>query len=153
MAQADKQAPLPNGMAGYGLFGRPDFDGLDDASCLTIALAWKTAMSMRNSVLGNELFVEPAWNLLLDLYIERLASRRVSVTGACVSSGVSQSTALRWLRLLEERGFVTRMSDPKDKRRAFIDLSEAGMQQMKKALEATAEGDRRLGLGRLRQLR
>ncbi|HET9629256.1 MAG TPA: MarR family transcriptional regulator [Novosphingobium sp.] len=88
------------------------------------------------------LFGEPAWDLLLDLFIAAKERKRVPVTSACIGSAVPTTTALRWLSLLEERGLVVREADPADARRIFVRLStEAYAKMVAYFARAAAEGD------------
>lgn len=82
-----------------------------------------------------ELFGEPAWDILLDLYIAELRDRRVSVTDACIGSGVPSTTALRWVMLLERAGLVIRKKDPLDARRAYLELSRSCHAKMEEFCE------------------
>ncbi len=78
----------------------------------------------RGLLFGDEnLFGEPAWDLLLDLFIAAKERKRVPVTSACIGAAVPTTTALRWLALLEERGLILREADPTDARRIFVRLS------------------------------
>jgi hypothetical protein len=79
---------------------------------------------MRDQHLGSALFVDPAWNILLDAYASDLDGRRISVSDACIAARAPYSTALRWLKALTERGLVWRQDDPADKRRAYIGLTD-----------------------------
>ena len=81
---------------------------------------------MRDSYFHKDLFADPAWDMLLDLFVQRCLGRRVAITSACYASHVSQTTALRWLSLLEERGLVSREEDRGDRRRAFVGLTPTG---------------------------
>jgi len=75
----------------------------------------------RNALFADEaLFGEPAWDLLLDLFIAAKERKRVPVTSACIGAAVPTTTALRWLAVLEERGLVLREADPCDARRSAI---------------------------------
>jgi DNA-binding transcriptional ArsR family regulator len=78
----------------------------------------------RDALLGDDLFADPAWDILLDLFIRSLEGRRVSVSDACLGSGVPPTTALRWIRSLEGAGHVSRIPCEKDGRRVFLSLSE-----------------------------
>lgn len=90
----------------------------------------------RDSLFGNpDLFGEPAWDILLDLYIAELRERRVSVTDACIGSGVPPTTALRWIMLLERADLVIRKKDPLDGRRAYLQLSKQGHLKMETYFE------------------
>ena len=79
---------------------------------------------LRDRFLDPDLFGEPAWDMLLDLYAARLEHQRVSVSSLCIAAAVPSTTALRWLRTLTESGLVVRRADPHDKRRVFIELGE-----------------------------
>jgi len=69
------------------------------------------------------LFGEPAWDILLDLFVAGERGKRVAVTSACIGSGVPSTTALRWLNVLELRGMVEREDDNHDARRSFVRLT------------------------------
>lgn len=72
-----------------------------------------------------ELFADPAWDILLDLTAARAEHRRVSVTSLCIAAAVPATTALRWIQQMTAMGILVRRSDPEDKRRAFIELSDS----------------------------
>jgi hypothetical protein len=78
----------------------------------------------------DDLFVDPAWNILLDLTIARAEHKRVSVSSACIASGAPMSTALRWIAELVKRGLLERTEDDIDRRRAFISLSDGAADAM-----------------------
>lgn len=80
--------------------------------------------SMRSARLSPELFGEPAWNILLDLFVHTDRLRRVSVTEACIASGAPPTTGLRWLNLLIEKGLVVREESTADNRVTFVSLSD-----------------------------
>ena len=78
----------------------------------------------RGTLFGDEtMFGEPAWDILLDLFIAAKEGKRVPVTSACIGAAVPTTTALRWLTILEERGLVLREADTSDARRIFVRLS------------------------------
>jgi DNA-binding MarR family transcriptional regulator len=80
----------------------------------------------RNDFFDPELFGEPAWDMLLDLYGHQLDQNRISVSALCSSSGVPATTALRWIGNLERAGLVLRRNDPLDGRRVWIELTNDG---------------------------
>ena len=87
------------------------------------------------------LFGEPAWDLLLDLFIAAKERKRVPVTSACIGAAVPTTTALRWLAVLEERGLVLREADPSDARRVFVRLSAEAYAKMVAYFVRAAMGD------------
>ena len=74
----------------------------------------------RNDIIGAELFRDPAWDMLLDLFASHERGERVSAIALSLSSGVPQSTALRTIQRLEEKGLIVREGDPDDLRRSWI---------------------------------
>ena len=96
----------------------------DHARWLEQARRTYRARRSRAELFGDEtLFGEPAWDILLDLFIAAKSGKRVPVTSACIGAAVPTTTALRWLTLLEERGLVVREADDTDARRVFVRLS------------------------------
>lgn len=79
--------------------------------------------SDRRLVLGPDLLAEPAWDMLLDLYLSHVAGRSVAVSSLCIASGVPTTTALRLVRVLEKEGLLLRERDRDDGRRSFVKLS------------------------------
>lgn len=76
------------------------------------------------------LFGEPAWDILLDLFIAAKERKRLPVTSACIGAAVPATTALRWLTVLEEKGLILRENDLSDARRVFVRLSTDGYEKM-----------------------
>lgn len=122
-------------------------------SRLAIALAWVAARQARNRVLDSSLFADPAWDMLLDLYICHAQDKPETISDACVASGVPATTALRWISILESRNLVVRTRDPKDRRRTFLNLTTEGLRKMEDAFDAASASDARLRPGRLRAVR
>lgn len=83
------------------------------------------------------LFADPAWDMLLDLFASSAEGRRVSVSSACLASGVATSTALRWVSELEDAGCVARHPDPTDGRRTFLTISPQAADAVERWLNAT----------------
>ena len=94
---------------------------------------------LRDDFLDPQLFGEPAWDMLLDLYAARLEHTQVSVSSLCIAAAVPSTTALRWLRTLTVSGLVSRRSDPHDKRRIFIELGDGATQGMNGYFRALAQ--------------
>lgn len=73
---------------------------------------------------------EPQWDILLDLFVQTVAGRPVSVTSACIAADVPSSTGLRAIAALVDLGFVVRRSDTLDKRRTWLELTAVGKSSM-----------------------
>lgn len=84
----------------------------------------------RDEKFGDDLFLDPSWDILLDLYVSKQEKKRISVTSACIASAAAPTTALRYIGMLEQRGLVKRYADPSDARRSFLDLSDEACEKM-----------------------
>jgi DNA-binding MarR family transcriptional regulator len=93
------------------------------------------ARRARERIVGSDLFADPAWDLLLELYAASLAQRRVSVSDLSVAAGVPCTTTLRWIDKLESESLVIRAADPLDARRMWIGLSDVGFERMRAYIE------------------
>ncbi len=85
----------------------------------------------RTALFGNaELFGEPAWDIMLDLYIAHAEGKPVSVSSACIGSAAPPTTGLRWLGVLADNDLVLREHDPEDQRRVMVRLTDRGLAAM-----------------------
>lgn len=78
----------------------------------------------------DDLFADPAWDILLELYAAELGQQRLSITSLCAGAAVPSTTALRWIALLEKKTLISRRQDPIDRRRFFVALSADGLRAM-----------------------
>ena len=76
----------------------------------------------RSEFFPTELFSDPAWEILLDLFAAEYAQRRISVTSLGLAADVPSTTAQRWISTLAEMGMVRRRQDPLDARRIYVEL-------------------------------
>ena len=84
----------------------------------------------RNQFFEEALFADPAWDILLELYLAELSQQRVSITSLCAAAAVPPTTALRWIGILEKKGLINRRGDPFDGRRVFMALTPDGLGRM-----------------------
>lgn len=85
---------------------------------------------LRNRYFDPNLFSDPAWEILLDLYEGHLNQLRLQISTLGRARGVPPTTALRWLNALEAGGLIQRTRLPWDRRRVFISLSLKGQEAM-----------------------
>lgn len=82
------------------------------------------------------LFGEPAWDILLDLYIAQKSRAELQVSSVCIEAGVPSTTILRWIARLEREGLVYRAADKGDARRRYVRLTSEGHTQVLSLLGA-----------------
>ena len=81
------------------------------------------ARRLRSRFFSEELFADPAWDMLLDLLQAEIAHLRVPVSSLCIAAAVPATTALRWLKTMVSQGLFLRRADPHDGRRVFVELA------------------------------
>lgn len=79
----------------------------------------------RDQILGAELFGEPIWDMLLDLFANAQEDREVSISSLCIASGAPTTSALRYIAMLVDRDLLIRRQDSRDGRRILMELSPA----------------------------
>lgn len=77
----------------------------------------------REALFG-DVFCDPAWDMLLDLYAAHYEGEEISVSSLCIAAQVPATTALRHIEMMTGRGWLERRADPADKRRSFIRLTD-----------------------------
>ena len=90
------------------------------------------ARRLRARFFDEELFADPAWDMLLDLLQAEIAQHRVPVSSLCIAAAVPATTALRWIKTMTDAGLFLRRADPHDGRRVFIELSRAASEAMRR---------------------
>ena len=80
----------------------------------------------RDKYVGEPIFREPGWDILLDLYVMTARGKRVSISSACIASNVPHTTALRCIAVLEAQKLIVRTADADDHRRHYIELTGDG---------------------------
>ena len=97
----------------------------------------------RSQFFSKSIFGEPAWEMLVTLYI--MDGRRVTVGKLVNMIDAPQTTALRWLQYLERKRYVMRRADPDDRRVVCIELLDEGRDLLDAYFSGLPEGFSALG--------
>lgn len=73
-----------------------------------------------------ELFHEPAWDMLLALFVAHEERRTMNVKTLVGSAHAPVTTSQRWIDHLHKLKLIDRVIDPVDRRRMEISLSDGG---------------------------
>jgi DNA-binding MarR family transcriptional regulator len=90
------------------------------------------ARRLRARYFSEELFADPAWDMLLDLLQAEISQLRVPVSSLCIAAAVPATTALRWLKTMTSEGLFVRRADPHDGRRVFVELAPQTSQALRR---------------------
>jgi hypothetical protein len=119
---------------------RPDLEFVD------LARRIYKARRLRDRCITASIFADPAWDMLLDLYIASFEDRRVRTTGACHGAQVPVTTGLRWLDKLQKNGLVSRHGSASDLRLTHVALTSLGRDQMSQFLSRLLDAEHLIGV-------
>ena len=126
----------PDGAAQTPADAKEAAKDLDPLAQKRAALAnLRTIRRARTEHFPSDLFSDPCWEMLLDLYDARLAGAEVTVTSLGAASGVPLTTALRRMEALQSHDLIVRTEDAGDKRRTIIRLTAHGLQAVESFFE------------------
>lgn len=122
---------------------RPAWPATDANTALARAQRLYRARRRREADLAElaDLFHDPSWDILLDLFIAAESLRSVSVSAACIGAAVPGTTGLRHLGMLKERGAIIFEDDLHDGRRRFVRLDRSLRERMRALLMRDEYGD------------
>lgn len=115
----------------------PTFTNRDALSHREMAILLYKERRARDAFLkpGRGLWSDPAWDMLLDLFIANESGRMVSVTSACIGGCIPTSTGLRRVGQLLKVGLIHRTTDPSDGRKGMLGLTTRAAADMKLYLD------------------
>ena len=90
------------------------------------------ARRLRSRYFDEEMFADPAWDMLLDLLQAEIAQHRVPVSSLCIAAAVPATTALRWIKTMTDAGLFKRRADPHDGRRVFVELAPKASEALRR---------------------
>lgn len=92
----------------------------------------------RRDFLPEELFHEPAWDMLLALYVAHVDRRTLNVKTLVACAEAPVTTSQRWIDHLAKLKLVDRVIDPMDRRRVEVSLNDAGVDAIGRYLDSVA---------------
>lgn len=94
---------------------------------------------LREDVIGADLVGVPAWNMLLELFKQFAGQAKVSTKTLQIVANCPETTALRIIDRLEERGLVVRSHSDGDRRVTFVELTRDGVTRVGTVLERLSD--------------
>lgn len=84
----------------------------------------------RSAFFPNQLFSDPAWEIMLALTLAHARQHRLDVTNLIYRVDVSSTTVLRWISTMVDEGILIRLDDFNDRRRKYIELTPQAWAKM-----------------------
>lgn len=106
------------------------FPDLANYSTREIARSWMLVRNFRTEFLPRSLFGEPAWDLLVALFVWDDTGSPMAVSELAKLVDAPASTAVRWMQYLEEKGLVVRRRSDRDRRILKVSLSDEGRRRL-----------------------
>jgi DNA-binding MarR family transcriptional regulator len=114
-----------------------DLNGIDKLAPAALSRRIFEFRRRRAEVFGKGMFGEPAWDMLLALYMEASSGPKVTVGRLSEMTDTAQTTAIRWLDYLENHGLVRREPHPTDRRAVRVELTGKGRSALDELLSGT----------------
>ena len=92
----------------------------------------------RSAVFGENLFSDPAWDILLELYAANLAGRGLSLSDLCAAIEAPSSTTERWIAVLGDRELIHSVIDQRHPAGIVLGLTEEATTKMAKLVSRWA---------------
>lgn len=109
-------------------------------TAVELAKSVHLARKRRAEHFGPVLFSEPAWDMLLVLFIYGDRDEdRLSVSRLAEYGNAPLTTAIRWLDYLESQRMIVRRQCQNDRRKFFVELSQRGRSMMTAYFESLIE--------------
>lgn len=112
------------------------------SALVALGAKWIEERNSRSEVFGEDLFGEPAWDMLLYLFVRAAEQKRSLKTSVTNASGSPHSTALRYLTLLESEGLIQIERTERDNRTQLVSLTPLGLLKMSACLARSLRKDR-----------
>lgn len=107
-------------------------NALELAKCASVL---KRQIKLRADFLPEAATVEPAWSMLLELFIQFSGGALVSTKSLYLAARCPQTTALRYLESLEAADLITRTRSVSDRRVTMVGLTKKGVVGVGRVLE------------------
>lgn len=104
-----------------------------EAALILVAKAIRELRKVRREQFGLDL-AEPAWDMIVELYFKDCTGASTTASQLQEVSNVPRSTAERWLRFLQQEGWVEFRSHPSDPSTRFAELTEKTREAMDRYL-------------------
>ncbi len=125
-----------NGRVAHAADPEPVGDEPSEADLVRQAEVVLADRRVRRQFLPAELFHEPAWDMLLALFVSRDERQPMNIKALVSMSDAPVTTSQRWIEHLHKLKLIDRVIDSADRRRVEISLSHDGDQAMRAYLRS-----------------
>ncbi|MEG3088961.1 MarR family transcriptional regulator [Sphingomonas sp. PB4P5] len=119
-----------------------DANGTDPLTPVNLVARARQQLAVRKArrrYFPADLFHEPAWEMLVALFIIYQTDHSMNVKALVSCSDAPATTSQRWIDHLHKSGLIDRVTDTVDRRRIDISLSDRGYDAMARYLSELAD--------------
>ena len=121
-----------------GLGGRERLVTPFNARHTLLARRLKGTRNQRDRFFDGNLFSEPAWDILLTLFIADTEGYRMAMGEVADACNIPLTTSLRWYSRLQDLDLIQRWPNRTNNRIVYLSLSPAGFARMTALLDAVS---------------
>jgi hypothetical protein len=104
--------------------------GEDRATARAWAERFYAERRRRDALFPDGLFGEPAWDLLLAMFVARDRNQAMILCKAYKAAGVTDTTGRRLLDRMEADGLITRRRAPRSRKMRIVELTELAVERL-----------------------
>lgn len=104
-----------------------------------IASRYLKLRANRSAIATEPLLSDPAWDILLDLFVGHVRGQNVTVTRACIASRRPSTTSLRYIDRMSKEGLIFREKDLRDNRKVHLRITDRACQAVADWIDALRE--------------
>ena len=112
--------------------------GEDRATARAWAERFYAERRRRDALFPDGLFGEPAWDLLLAMFVARDSNQAMILCKAYKAAGVTDTTGRRLLDRMEADGLITRRRAPRSRKMRIVELTELAVERLTDYLAKSA---------------
>lgn len=101
----------------------------DGEQIVRTILQEQQASRLRSACFGNIKLRNPSWDMLVALFAAKHSGAQLSMSDLCLMCDAPESTALRLIHQLREKGYAEMIPDRSDRRRTRVSLTSLGEAQ------------------------
>jgi hypothetical protein len=105
-------------------------DGEERATARARAECLYAERRRRDALFPDGLFGEPAWDLLLAMFVARDRNQAMILCKAYKAAGVTDTTGRRLLDRMEADGLITRRRAPRSRKMRIVELTELAVERL-----------------------
>jgi DNA-binding MarR family transcriptional regulator len=129
---SEDRSPKEEGALDFGQVDRLDQERTMQELARTILRSRKR----RSDEFSATIFGEPAWEMLLELFVQESAGASTTTVLLHAGTKMPQSAVERWIRHLENCDLLVRRSHPVDPETEFVELTDDARQALERYLLA-----------------